>query len=78
MKKRFIAFLKEHGAYRRYLSNFRLNRKLTYKVLVSEYSPEDWINEAFLWADTRQGDKYWRNLCHLWSEIIANYCNDEV
>jgi len=81
--KALIMFLKEHGAYYRFIKYFLTSRNIETRnrwiigasLLGWEYLPKgDLINCAFIWPETKEGTNYWSNLADEWKKI----CNDEL
>ena len=70
MKEQFIEFLKENEAYRDYIKNLKNHRGLT----LDEYfnrrcaDEESVLMDAFVWAETKEGYEYWKNLNKKWEE----------
>lgn len=65
---KFIKFLRENGAYKKYIYN-RFDPKINtlYRdIIENKYG---YINEAFDWADSlnkREGYRFWQDLNHKW------------
>jgi hypothetical protein len=77
-KKDFFRFLKEKGVYAAYKRNFGLKylkmwHNCLYKKIAVDgenfFNVVDWklyINHAFHWASTKEGEGFWQNLSIEW------------
>jgi len=83
--KALMRFLKEHGAYYKFVKYFLTSRNIKIRsgwithhsssVLGWEFLPKDvLINFAFIWTETDEGGNYWSNLADEWRKI----CIDEL
>lgn len=80
--KALMRFLKEHGAYYKFVKYFSTPRNIGTRnrwimgtsSLGWEYlSKGDLINFAFVWPETDEGTGYWSDLANEWKKI----CYDE-
>ena len=86
--KRFIAFLKQNGAYQIYLNNISRERGVSESILFiksafniwEDYKGKYLISRAFAWSTTEEGYAFWRTLHHKWACEVVNlkkiYGND--
>ena len=86
--KRFIAFLKQNGAYQIYLNNISRERGLSEATLfiksafdkLEDCKGRSLISGAFAWYTTEEGYEFWRTLHHKWACEAINlkklYGND--
>ena len=69
--KIFIRFLKKHKVYHKFLSNCKSNNQL----IVNEFIKYElkyrcqFINNAFIWSETKEGYKFWYNIYKEWEKI---------
>ena len=75
IKQQFIRFLKENNAYEPFLTNFEKREEKRNKVCpkrqyLKKMEPEDFIDRAFDWKNTKEGWKYWFNLSIEWQRIF--------
>lgn len=76
--KRFIAFLKQNGAYQIYLNNISRERGVSESTLFIKSAFDIWedykgkclINRAFAWSTTEEGYVYWNNIHKKWMEML--------
>lgn len=80
---KFVRFLKRNGAYQKYVINIQQLHGLSYrkrlgkKINVVGYilhsliyeNGEFLISDAFKWADTIEGETYWKDLHTKWYDI---------
>ena len=72
--KRFIAFLKQNGAYKIYLNNISRERGVSEAILFiksafniwEDYKGQRLITGAFSWSKTEEGYIFWRKLHNKW------------
>lgn len=86
--KRFIAFLKQNGAYQIYLNNISRERGVSESILFIKSAFNIWedykgrylISRAFSWSATEEGYAFWRRLHNKWTCETVNlkklYGND--
>jgi hypothetical protein len=61
--KKFVEFLKKHGAYEIYVKNF--DESFADGVI---YYVTDYIDYAFGWRGSEQGYQYWQNVEEEWKK----------
>lgn len=83
-KRKFIAFLKENGIYEKWIYSIKDQNPLTNYVwwdcfadTIYEFKSYNGINHAFTWADTKEGQEYWRFYDRLWKSIVGNGINGQ-
>lgn len=86
--KRFIAFLKQNGAYQIYLNNISRERGVSESILfikstfniLADCKGKCLISRAFSWSATEEGYVFWRTLHNKWAYEAVNlkklYGND--
>lgn len=71
-KKLFIKFLKDNKAYETFM--FNLNSKkgffFTPKKFFNNTFYEDFVSNAFAWAETKEGYDYWDELEDKWFDNL--------
>lgn len=71
-QEEFIAFLKEHRAYKKFERNLKALRE---GMSAKEHIESTWIEKgsvlpaAFAWSRTKEGYDYWLNLSVKWSDL---------
>lgn len=78
--KRFIAFLKQNGAYKIYLNNISRERGVSESTLFiksafniwEDYKGKSLISRAFSWSTTEEGYAFWRTLHYKWTYEAVN------
>lgn len=63
--KCFLAFLFLNQAYSSYFNSI--------EFLDTTQKPESYITSAFIWGDTKEGNKFWSRLNSLWN-VYLNEC----
>ena len=76
-KRKFIAFLKENGIYEKWIYNMKVQHPLTnyewWNLLMSKiYQDKCYggINNAFIWANTKEGYYYWMYCDIKWKTLL--------
>lgn len=71
----FFAFLKRNSAYTKFIYN--LKNKGYYSKHIRRYFEIQMknkysfaISQAFYWSETKEGDRYWRNLSKDWKYVL--------
>ena len=82
--KTLMRFLKEHGAYYKFVKYFSTprNTETRNRWVMFHSSATGWeflqkndlINFAFIWPETDEGTNYWSNLANEWKKN----CHDEL
>lgn len=67
----FRRFLIENGAYENYIKNCENFSGSNFISNFHEYDKRDFIDLAFTWSRTPEGQRYWLNLESKWHEHIA-------
>lgn len=77
IKQHFIRFLKNHNAYGQYIHHIHDPkwRNPNYQTsalvnLIKGNSPVDWLEDAFRWESTFEGDAFWRTLDCEWQRYL--------
>ena len=74
--KLFISFLKRYNVYSAYLTNLKKRHKryAANNIVESIHWEGGYtlLSSAFCWANTYEGDLFWRNLNQKWTEEIRN------
>lgn len=71
--RRFSEFLLSHNAFNEFFINFNdywSQESLTQSNETSSLSPLSYIQFAFSWMNTPQGEKFWNELNHKWYNEI--------
>jgi len=76
MKEQFIEFLKKHRALGKFKANIKEgnlypNRKTLNDYLEISHSGSQFISGGFSWSQTKEKDKFWRNLDAEWIKIVS-------
>lgn len=76
LKKEFIRFLKERDLvtkYCAYLASNNMGCRFGMKLssFLNGFTPDNWINYAFLWSKSAEGRLAWKSLNEAW-EIRLN------
>jgi len=69
LKEEFIRFLKSYNKYilfNRYVSKLPSSKAHTVNALLNKLPPENWIDTAFNWSETSEGDQSWYSLNTIW------------
>ena len=66
--RKFFEFLKKNKILEQYLSNLYI------PIDLNEH-PEDYINRAFYWDDTKEGFDFWRDIHEKWLKELKNSSN---
>lgn len=77
LKREFILFLKENGAYSSYVLNFKRNfkSKLTLNQFISSVPQTSLITSAFEFGKTKEGNRYWTIIGNKWfSRCLRDCC----
>ena len=61
---KFDNFLREYGAYKKFYDNILKNNKIN--EIFGDTIPEGYIKEFFIWEDTPEGVKYWKDINAKW------------
>ena len=78
----FVRFLKDQGAYTKFVKNFKkASSEATRRAWVATTNYCSWeqlpleilLSFAFIWNETDEGDKYWRDLDAKWKQTIPNF-----
>lgn len=86
MKELFIEFLKKEGVNNKFFSALLsdLNKKGHLGNIddaIKEYlkiiSPERYVEKAFIWALTDDGEEFWGNIDKKWHDCLESHKNDE-
>jgi len=67
-KKRFVEFLKEEGAYRKYMTHLRAQKRTNFIDYFSDEEKYIFVTAAFTWHDT----SYWSELNYRWQKEVYN------
>ena len=73
MKEQFIQFLKDNGAYEKYVENFDSSfndGNYEMEEFLNKVDPRDYVMLPFLWDDTGERD-YWSDLDEKWTAMVA-------
>ena len=70
----FVRFLKEHGVFIPYLNALNIDKKYMNNVAwrkngtctLFSYPAGEWINYAFSWRSTPEGETFWAKLSRDW------------
>ena len=82
-KQQFIHFLKENNAYEKYVYNFNNREEKRNKVcpksqFFSRTKPVYYVNKAFTWCNTKEGNPFWFNLSVEWKRCYTKNDNLKV
>jgi len=69
IKKAFLRFIKEKGAYSGYVRNIKNNKKSIKKVIKGS-GAQNLIQGAFIWQRTPEGHFYWSDLSAEWAKYM--------
>lgn len=69
----FLYFLKENHILDSYISNFQKAENTTMLLFFQWNSRLDYINAAFDWEDTIEGDSFWGKYNSLWHNKLKSY-----
>ena len=80
-KQQFIRFLKDNNAYEQYMFNFnkreeKRNKAYPKSQFFSKTKPENYVNRAFTWINTKEGNPFWFNLSIEWKRYYIK--NDKL
>ena len=67
IKKAFLRFIKEKGAYSGYVRNIKKNKK-TIEGVIKYSGVQNLIQGAFVWMGTPEGHSYWSYLSDEWAK----------
>ena len=75
MKDLFINFLtkkKIHCRYFAYLLKHHHKHEILskYNKFFETHDPSKWIDQAFQWSDTDEGNAFWNNIHQEWLEVV--------
>lgn len=77
MKEKFINFLKDKGAYKSYVRNFKMlhamypgQREESLNEFLERERPRYYFLVAFCWHYTIENRNYWANLANFWYNEI--------
>lgn len=69
-----------HNAYERFIGNFMVEMRDAYRrpinnadeafMLLSQYSPDQFVSRAFTWGSTPERYIYWATISHAWVGIV--------
>jgi len=65
----FLVFLEVHGALGSYKYYRKVAKTVGFTFSVRKLSHYGYVDNAFLWDDTRQGWKYWNEINRKWTEL---------
>lgn len=70
--KEFITFLKQNNAFLSYRTNLYLNKNVQdfFTIPIEKFMISGLLTRAFIWEDTKEGVKFWRNLNMQWINLI--------
>lgn len=73
MKDLFIAFLKENNLYFRFIAYLvvRYGTEMPFEQFLDTYPAEDWVDAAFHWMHTDEGEEYWLSVDGKWRQYRA-------
>ena len=67
----FLTFLSQHGALRSFLKEFEklvpVNETINWSITSSK---ETFLVEAFVWRESKEGYRYWKDINLKWSEYL--------
>ena len=66
----FREFLEGYGAFDKFVRNAAREygiRPFDTVILCDENMPEDWVNDAFEWAETPEGHGFWMDIHEEWT-----------
>ena len=77
-KRRFYSWLQKKGAYEQYKRNRHItnNTPSAWGYRYHFGTPADFINFAFDWEATPEGDDFWNNLHIRWSRLWRDRYSD--
>ena len=73
MEEKFLSFLDENDARAAYQVNYKGNKqnaRRPMEVMFQKQLPVNWFNDAFVWAKTPEGQKFWQKLDTKWLRLI--------
>ena len=77
--KTFYGFLLSKKIHDKYFNYYIKNNNSTkegfidYIIYATYYGKgHNFFTTAFIWSDTKEGTKYWRNINNEWTEILFN------
>jgi hypothetical protein len=72
MKEEFVKFLNENGVYDQFCSNLHDFKCVTICEYLSSCGAEiyDYIDSAFLWFKTEEGDSFWGEIDRDWIKRV--------
>lgn len=73
----FHRMLKRHGAYNKFYYclktvPFQKAASMNNAEYFKKTNPSGWIDLAFRWSSSKNGDRFWRVIHSEWREIIRN------
>jgi hypothetical protein len=82
MKERFEKFLRDNGAYNKFVTALRYLEHMSFDEYFEYFENQDYayeclVFEAFKWEDTTDGADYWIKLDKMWSKYVE-YINTET
>lgn len=68
----FVKFLRSNEAYDAYMKYFTIwhSRYQTFSAFIEMEEPKSYIDCAFFWDNTQQGQDYWYHLSILWQAVL--------
>lgn len=68
-QEKFFAFLEKHGCKEKWVKNAEEYHDSIINFLAGHYC-EYWIDNAFTWDDTQEGENFWYKIDVLWLKEI--------
>lgn len=69
--KDFFTFLAEQGVLIQYLDNhLTLEPTVPFNHVFREQDPEEWVAEAFIWSESKEGHYFWSDLDKKWKALL--------
>jgi len=66
IKDVFIDFLNKHNIKEKFINNLMIERNVELDVFIEIARPEDYIDNAFHWAQTPEGYEFWGKIHEKW------------
>ena len=70
---KFNDFLAANASFIDWNINFKKERDIPTEQFFNECKPGGWVQAAFVWSITPQGDKFWGKLNDKWQEELKTW-----
>jgi hypothetical protein len=68
--EKFIKFLEDNNDYDKFIYNFKYQKRYNIETFCDIIKQSEYIMDAFIWDETKQGDSYWLKLNYKWKELL--------